>query len=241
MKMRQFILCCSLSATFFLGLSTIQAQDSSTTAKSAISNVSQVREGDRLMSQGNKNSLTVDMNNVPIKVVEKYWKEYAKQFKGDTKKDRKTDEWFTDNALVPALGGANTVDMYTKFTDNGNSTNMAMWVDLGGAYINQKDFKEKYDAAEKIMLDFALSVNREQIKTLLNDQQDEQKKMEREQRNLEKKNTNLHNDIDDWKKRITKAEGELQVNLKSQEDQKKKIENQQKLVEEIQKKLANMN
>ncbi len=241
MKMRQFILCCSLSATFFLELSTIQAQDSSTTAKSAISNVSQVREGDRLMSQGNKNSLTVDMNNVPIKVVEKYWKEYAKQFKGDTKKDRKTDEWFTDNALVPALGGANTVDMYTKFTDNGNSTNMAMWVDLGGAYINQKDFKEKYDATEKIMLDFALSVNREQTKTLLNDQQDEQKKMEREQRNLEKKNTNLHNDIDDWKKRITKAEGELQVNLKSQEDQKKKIENQQKLVEEIQKKLANMN
>ena len=240
MKMHQIILSCSLTLCFFSGFITLQAQDSTTVSKSA-SNVSMVREGDRTMSQGTKNSLTLDINGVPIKIVEKYWKEYAKQFKVDTKKDRKTDEWFTDNALVASLGGANTVDMYTKFADNGNSTNMAMWVDLGGAYINSKDFKDKYDAAEKIMVDFALSVQREQTKTMLSEQQDEQKKLERDQRNLEKKNTNLHNDIDDWKKRIAKAENEIQLNLKAQEDQKKKIENQQKLVDEIAKKLGGMN
>ena len=242
--MRQFIIYCSLTAIFFLGFTTqAQSQDSMMVAKSAMSNnsASLVREADRSMSQGVKNSLTTDILNVPIKTVEKYWKEYSKQFKVDTKKDRKTDEWFTDNALIASLGGANTVDIYTKFTDAGNNTNMAMWVDLGGAYINSKDFKDKYDAAQKIMLDFSLSVQREQTKTMLNDQQDEQKKLERELRNLEKKNSNLHSDIDDWNKKIAKAQNDIQLNMKAQEDQKKKIENQQKLVDDIKIKLSNMN
>ncbi len=242
--MRQFIVYCSLTTTFFLGfIAQAQSQDSMMVAKSAMNNnsASLVRESERSMSQGVKNSLTLDIMNVPMRTVEKYWKDYTKQFKGDTKKDRKTDEWFTDNALISSLGGANTVDMYTKFTDAGSNTNMTMWVDLGGAYINSKEFRDKYDAAQKIMLDFALSIQREQTKIMLNDQQEEQKKLERDQRSLEKKNTNLHSDIDDWNKKIAKAQGEIQVNLKAQEDQKMKIMNQQKLVEDIQKKLANMN
>ena len=242
--MRQFIIYCSFTALSFLGFTAqAQSQDSMMVAKSAMTTntASLVREADRSMSQGVKNSLTTDILNVPIKTVEKYWKEYSKQFKVDTKKDRKNDEWFTDNALIGSLGGANTVDIYTKFTDAGSNTNMAMWVDLGGAYINSKDFRDKYDAAQKLMLDFSLSVQREQTKMMLNDQQDEQKKLERDQRNLEKKNSNLHSDIDDWNKKIAKAQNDIQINLKAQEDQKAKILNQQKLVEDIQKKLANMN
>ena len=242
--MRQFIIHCSLTALSFLCFTAqAQSQDSMMVAKSAIVNnsTSLIREADKSMSQGVKNSLTLDIMNVPMKVVEKYWKDYTKQFKADTKKDRKTDEWFTDNALISSLGGANTVDIYTKFTDGGSNTNMTIWVDLGGAYINSKEFRDKYDATQKIMLDFALNIQREQTKLMLSDQQDEQKKLERDQRNLEKKNSNLHSDIDDWNKKIAKAQNDIQLNLKAQEDQKRKIESQQRLVEDIQKKLANMN
>ena len=101
-----------------------------------------VREGDKLMSQGSKNALTLDMPKTTAKLAEKLWKDYAKQFKGDTKKDKKSEEWFTDNAMIASIGGANTIDMYAKFAESGDVTTMSLWVDLGGAYVGSKDFKE---------------------------------------------------------------------------------------------------
>ena len=212
-----------------------------TNSVAAPATVSLVREGERPMSQGSKNSLTIDIPNTSAKFAEKLWKDYVKQYKGDTKRDRKTDEWFTDNATIGSIGGANTVDLYAKFTESNDATTLGMWIDLGGAYVGSKEYTDKYAAAEKIMTDFALTVQREQTKIQLEDQNDVLKKLERQQRNLEKDNQNLHDDIENWKKRITKAEADIETNLKNQEDAKQKIETQKKLVEDVQKKLNSMN
>ncbi len=211
------------------------------TSVAAPATVSLVREGERSMSQGNKNALTVDLYKTSPKFVEKLWKDYVKQYKGETKKDRKTEEWFTDNATIGSIGGANTVDLYAKFTENNDATTLGMWIDLGGAYVGSKEYSDKYAAAEKILTDFALSVQREQTKEQLNEQSDLLKKLERQQRNLEKDNQNLHDDIENWKKKIAKAETDIETNIKSQIDSKAKIEVQTKLVEEVQKKLNSMN
>ena len=197
-----------------------------------------VREGDKLMSQGSKNALTLDMPKTTAKFAEKLWKDYTKQFKGDTKKDKKSDEWFTDNAMIAAIGGANTIDMYAKFAESGDATTMSLWVDLGGAYVGSKDFKDKYAEAEKIMSDFSLLVQKEQTKIQLEDQADGLKKLEKQQRGLEKDKKSLDDDIISWKKKIEKAEADIVTNGKNQDEQKVKIENQKKLVDEIQKKLA---
>ena len=212
-----------------------------TTVVAAPAAVSLVREGERPMSQGSKNSLTIDMPKTTTKFTEKLWKDYVKQYKGDTKKDRKTDEWFTDNATIGTIGGANTVDLYAKFTESNDATTLGIWIDLGGAYVGSKEYTDKYAAAEKILTDFALTVQREQTKEQLNDQSDVLKKLERDQRNLEKDNKNLHDDIENWKKKIAKAEADIETNLKNQVDAKAKIETQTKLVEEVQKKLNSMN
>ena len=197
-----------------------------------------VREGDKLMSQGSKNALTLDMPKTTAKFAEKLWKDYTKQFKGDTKKDKKSDEWFTDNAMIASIGGANTIDMYAKFAESGDATTMSLWVDLGGAYVGSKDFKDKYAEAEKIMSDFSLLVQKEQTKIQLEDQADGLKKLEKQQRGLEKDKKSLEDDIISWKKKIEKAEADIVTNGKNQDEQKVKIENQKKLVDEIQKKLA---
>jgi hypothetical protein len=200
-----------------------------------------VREGERVMSQGSKNALTVDLPKIPIKDVEKLWKDYAKQFKGDTKKDKKTDEWLTDNAMIASIGGANTIDMYTKFSESGDITTVGLWIDLGGAYVDSKGFADKYAETEKILQNFALLVVREQTKKQLSDQQDDLKKLEKQQKKLEDKNADLLKDIENWKKKITQAEADIQTNLKQQDEQKVKVEGQKKLVEEISKKLNTMN
>jgi hypothetical protein len=200
-----------------------------------------VREGERVMTQGSKNSLTVDLPKTALKDAEKMWKDYAKQFKGDTKKDKKTDEWLTDNAMIASIGGANTIDMYTKFSESGDITTIGLWIDLGGAYVDSKGFADKYAEAEKILQNFALLVVREQTKKQLGDQQDDLKKMEKAEKKLEDKNADFLKDIDNWKKKILQAEADIQTNLKQQEEQKAKIESQKKLVDEISKKLNTMN
>jgi hypothetical protein len=216
-----------------------KSADASTTL--AAPNLSTVREGERAMSQGSKNALTIDIPKANLKLVEKLWKDYAKQFKGDTKRDKKTEEWFTDNAMISGIGGANTVDMFVKFSEASDLTNMALWIDLGGAYVGSKDFSDKYKAAEKILADFSLTVQREQTRQQLEEQQDEARKMEKQQKRLEDKNVDLHKDIENYKKKITQAEADIQTNLKQQEEQKLKIEQQKKLVEDIQKKLNGLN
>jgi DNA repair exonuclease SbcCD ATPase subunit len=203
--------------------------------------IASVREGERVMSQGSKNALTIDIPKTPLKEVEKLWKDYAKQFKGDTKKDKKTDEWLTDNAMIAAIGGANTIDMYTKFSESGDITTVGLWIDLGGAYVDSKAFADKYAEGEKILQNFALLVAREQTKKQLGDQQDDLKKIEKEQQKLESKNAGLLKDIENYKKKIAQAEADIQTNLKQQEEQKAKIETQKKLVEEISKKLNTLN
>lgn len=200
-----------------------------------------VREGERVMSQGSKNSLTVDLPKTSLKDAEKLWKDYAKQFKGDTKKDKKTDEWLSDNAMIAAIGGANTIDMYAKFTESGETTTLGLWIDLGGAYVDSKAFADKYAEGEKILQNFALSIQREQTKKQLSDQQDDLKKMDKDQKKLEGKNADWVKDIETWKKKITQAEADIQTNIKQQEEQKVKIEAQKKLVEEINKKLTTLN
>jgi hypothetical protein len=200
-----------------------------------------VREGERVMSQGSKNALTIDLPKTTVKEAEKLWKDYAKQFKGKTDKNKKTDEWFTDNALIASIGGANTVDMYTKFSESGDITTVGLWVDLGGAYVGSQEFADKYAEAEKILQNFAVTVIREQTKKQLSDQQDDLKKMEKAQKKLEDKNADLLKDIENWKKKIAQAETDIQTNLKQQEEQKIKVEGQKKLVDEIAKKLNTMN
>ena len=242
MKVKNILLFASLMALYAPSVLVAQITPKGGDATmTTAATVSSVREGERSMSQGSKNALTIDLPKTSAKFAEKMWKDYAKQFKGDTKKDKKTDEWFTDNAMIVGIGGANTVDMYAKFTESNDNTTLGLWVDLGGAYVGSKEFRDKYAEAEKILTNFALLVQKEQTKEQLNEQADALKKLEKQQRNLEKDNQNLHDDIENWKKKIQKAETDIQTNLKNQEDAKQKIENQKKLVEEVQKKLNSMN
>jgi hypothetical protein len=230
--------------TAFLLLVSVPTLEAQQTPKSgdvvapSLVTTSTVREGERGMSQGSKNALTVDLYNTNVKDVEKLWKEYAKRFKGDTKRDKKNDEYFTDNAMIPELGGANTLDMFAKFSESSGNVNMALWFDLGGAYVNSKDMREKYVEAEKIVLAFATHILKTQTEAQLEEQSDELKKFEKQQTRLEDKNKSLLKDIEDYKKRITQAEADIQTNLKAQEESKAKIVSQKKLVEEIQKKLG---
>ncbi len=228
------------SFLFTLFLSTPSVFFAQLTPK-GVESQSLISETEKVMSQGTKNSLSVNLSKANAKFAEKIWKDFIKQYKGDYKRDKKNDEYFLDNAMIAGIGGGNTVDMYMKFNETNDNTTATLWIDLGGAYVNSKDFKDKYSEAEKMMFNYAITVSKEQTKIQLEDQQKALKKLESDQKSLEKKNANLLADIEDYKKKIAKAEEDIKTNLKQQEETKVKIETQKKVVDEVQTKLNNLN
>jgi DNA-binding helix-hairpin-helix protein with protein kinase domain len=228
------------SFLFTLFLSTPSVFFAQLTPK-GVESQSLISETEKVMSQGTKNSLSVNLSKTNAKFAEKIWKDFIKQYKGDYKRDKKNDEYFLDNAMIAGIGGGNTVDMYMKFNETNDNTTATLWIDLGGAYVNSKDFKDKYSEAEKMMFNYAITVSKEQTKLQLEEQQKALKKLESDQKSLEKKNASLLADIEDYKKKIAKAEEDIKTNLKQQEETKVKIETQKKVVDEVQTKLNNLN
>lgn len=206
----------------------------------SVAALAQVTENEKLMSQGNKNALSLDLPKVTVKYAEGIWKDFMKPYKGKLIRDKKNEEWLSDNATLVNIGGANTVDVYSKFTQMGENTQVSIWIDLGGGYVSSKEYKEKYVEAEKLLLSYALEVAKTQTKEQLEAEQKNEKRMEKDLRGLEKDNAGLHKDIENWKAKIAKAEQEIQTNLKNQEVAKLKIAEQRKLIEEINKKLESL-
>jgi hypothetical protein len=202
--------------------------------------VAQVKEGEKLMSLGNNNSLSIELPKVKADFAEKIWKNFVKAYKGKYSKDKKNKEFFLDNALIPGIGSGNTVDVHANFVEMGENTQFTVWFNLGGAYVSSAQFKEQYTEAEKLVLKYAIETAAEQTKVQLADQQDELKKQEKQLKKLEEKNADYKKDIENWKAKIKQAETDIEVNVKAQADQNIKIGEQRKLIQEIQAKLDSL-
>jgi hypothetical protein len=197
---------------------------------------SQVEEAIKPMSIGVENSLNIRLLNADEKEVEKLWKTHIKDYKGTTKKDRKSGETLTDDALVPELS-ANTVDMYIKMNTIGEEVLFSLWVDLGGEFLSSSKHPAKYGQAEKILLLFALEVSQKVISDELAAEEETLKKQEKELVKLEKENAKLLEDIEMYKQKIVDAEAAVQTNITNQDSTKVSIENQKVVVEKVKRKL----
>jgi hypothetical protein len=201
-----------------------------------------VKEGS--MSLGFKPGLSIEIANSNKKYVDNAWEKYIKDlYNGKSKENRKADEIFTDNVLIPTILPTNTVDLF--FRSSGNKEDIGpvqvqMWIDLGGGFITQKDHPEKFDVAEKMLIDFKKKVEKEMVEIELKKQEKIFSGLEKDQRGLEKDKEGYERDITNAEERIRKAKENIIKNTADQETSKKKIEGQKKVVEEIKKKLNNM-
>jgi hypothetical protein len=210
------------------------------TAKSV--SVVMVRESEQSMSQGTQKSLTMELPTNDMKIIERTWKDFVDKYKGKTKRDRRSEEYFTDNASIPGMNGSNTVDLYTKFVKNGSdATTMNLWIDMGGAYVNQDGQPAAYTEAERMMRDYLKSLKAEQTKVMLDEEQKKLDKSEKELKKLQKNKENLIKDIENWKEKIKKAESEIETNIKDQDAAQKNLEMQRQNVEIVRKKLSELN
>jgi hypothetical protein len=195
-----------------------------------------VKESSENIGGANHNALTVTLYEISPSDAEDAFRSFMKKYDG--KRSSKDGAIFVDNATIKEMGN-NTVDIYGKAQGKKGDPEITFSIafDLGGAYLSSNEHKEQYKIAEKIVKDFAVQATKDAIAQKLKDAQKVQSGFEDEQKSLEKENKNLNDDITDYKAKISKAEQDIVKNKSEQDKKKAEIEAQKKVVADIDKKL----
>ena len=201
------------------------------------SSIAQINEEQRSMTQGMNNALIITIPNADDKKVESLWKKFMKSNDAKTKKIKKSEEWFSDNASISGIGGSRSTDVYATFEQTGGDVRMTAWFDMEGSYLSSTEHPERYAAGEDFLNSFEMEVYKNGVRAEVKKEENNMKKLEGELNKLKKKNERLHKDIEDAKKRIAKAEASIEENLQAQEETSTKIEAQKEVVDKTIKKL----
>ena len=182
----------------------------------------QVSEEEKAMSQGINNAVVVNIPETNTKIAEKVWKDYAKQFSGKTKRNRKSEEWVTSGGKIAGIGGVKEMTLYTQIQSDNEEVEVSLWVPMEEGYLTSTDYPEEYKEAEKIMNDYALEVRIETVKQELKGEEKTLEKHERDLKKLKKDNEGYHKDIENAEKDIENSEAALITN---DDDQKEAVKN----------------
>ena len=198
-----------------------------------------VKETIQGMSQGSQNCLVLSFPEMGTKEIERAWEKYVKEFGGKTRKESKTGEIFTNNAVVKKFGD-NTIDIYGKVTGDKNNASLAVFFNLGGAYLNSKDHPEKYKKAYDMLTQFGVATLREEVQNTMKDEDKKLRKEEDRLKGLVKNQAELEKGIENDKNKIKKAEDDIKKSIDAQKTQTVIVEKQKGVVEEVKKKLSEL-
>lgn len=188
------------------------------------------------MSIGQHNAIVMQLP-YDAKFADDVWRDYLKPFKGKSRKVKRSDEVFTDDASIPYISN-NTVDIYSYIEKKGDGSQLKMWMDLGGGFVDSQNFPQAFEGVKTLLLGYEKQLNVENIKIELRNEETRLKDLEKDLSKLEKLNEKYHSEIQQWKAKIKENEGLIDVNLKDQENMRKTIEGQREAIRQVEVKLA---
>lgn len=190
------------------------------------------------MSRGTQPALTVTIPKAKSKDVEKGWKEVLKSYKAKVKTEK--GETFGDNALLKQLS-ENTVDIYTRQTDTVEGTALTMFVDLGGAFLASSTHPEQYKVAENVLYQFAVEQAKvamgyeiEAASKVLETLQKDHKKLESDQKGLEREIEKHREHMKGLEEQIQEAQKMIEESKSAQAAKKVEVEKQTTAIQELQ-------
>lgn len=198
----------------------------------------QVDEREALMSLGDQNALTIDIQNVDQKELESYFKSYFKEY-GKVKYNRKGNEYYMNEAKIKSIS-KDKVNVYAKMEELNKAARLYLWVDSGMSIINSDENEKEFEAASDILVDFSTFIEKSLIEDELKAAEKNLEKMERDLTQLEKDNKKYHSSIEDAQKKIAEMEEAIDQNVKDQENKNQELSIHKEGVEEIRSKLNNV-
>lgn len=188
------------------------------------------------MSLGDHNAIVLHMP-YEAKFADHIWKDYLKNFKGKSKKVKRSDEVFTDDANISYISN-NTVDIYSVIQSDGDGSELKLWMDLGGGFVDSQNFPDAFEGVKVFLQGYEKALNVENIKVELKNEENRLKDLERDLSKLERLNEKYHKEIEDWKAKIAENESLLEKNVIDQDEAKKMIDDQKETIRQVEVKLA---
>ncbi|MCB9080756.1 MAG: hypothetical protein H6555_03485 [Lewinellaceae bacterium] len=199
-------------------------------------------ESIKTMSQGSKNCFTVMVPGLDAKETEKVWDNYLKGFKSKKpKKDRKTSEIFTDDVMIPTLS-ANTIDLYTSVKELGqDGSQVDIWFDLGGAYLNGYSHGDKMGAVQTWLADFQRMTRTRVVEIELEGEEGKLSDLNKDYSKLQKDQEKIEKEIADYEQKLQDARKALADTKTAQQTRQAEIQQQERAVEQVREKLKKVN
>lgn len=188
------------------------------------------------MSEGTNNAMTINLPKTAAKDAEKAWEKHIKEYGGKTKKNKKTGEIFTDNAMIEAMS-KNTVDVYAVVKEQGKGSQVMVWVDLGGAYLSSATHPEKYKIAQSILNDYTSKISVGMAEEIYEAEKSALEKEEGKLSKLDKNEADMKKSIADYQKKIKELEADIKKNAEARKTQAEAVEAQRTKTEKAKKAL----
>ena len=187
-------------------------------------------EGEYAFMKGTHHGFIIPIYESSIHDVEKDWKKLMKDWHG--KVDEKKHEFFADDATFKNVG-ENSFDTYAYCKEKDGHIDFVVAVDLGGAFLNYNQHKDKADAFKKELVSFAKNASINGLNNKIKKEKHEEAQLQKDLEHLLKQKDKLNSDIESWKKEIQKAENDIQKNIKEQDNKKIETNKQSKLIESL--------
>ncbi|MEZ4936149.1 MAG: hypothetical protein R2799_00995 [Crocinitomicaceae bacterium] len=180
-----------------------------------------IQERQENFSVGMKNSL---VSNIPLGTVDLAMdvvKDVVKKFKG---KINGKDEIFVEQATKSTIS-EKAIDIYIKVIENaGNRLELAVAVDLGGAYLSKEKHPDMYRNAERKIYEIVKRIATEAVDLEVKEEEKKLSDLEKDLDNLVKDKEKLEKSIEKNNEDIAGYKNEIKLNEASQEGTKKEIE-----------------
>lgn len=199
----------------------------------------EVMQGDKVMSKGLLAAASVDVYDVEENQVDDWWRDFMKQYGKKISKDRKTKEWFSDDAQVPSISSS-AVDVYAKVEKVGKYVTVSAWVDVAGNFINSTQNPEAFDGLKMLMQDFRHETDVQKVMLELEGEEKNLKKLEAELKKLQNQKDGYEKEIERAKQKIVENEENIKKNIQEQGNAQKSIEDQAKMVDKVRQKLNDL-
>lgn len=192
-----------------------------------------VNEQKKNMSKGMNTAYILTFPEVETKTVEKAWKSFMKDYKAKPKLDKKTGEYFSDNAKIKSMSN-NVVDVYSTLSKNVDSdTEMSVWFDLGGAYVNSETHPDQSAIVNEMLMRFSFESSKELAEAVIKAEEKQLGKLNGDLKKLGKDNKNYQEEIIKAEEKIAAMRAAIETNLIDQKTKKEEIKTQEGVLNEV--------
>jgi DNA repair exonuclease SbcCD ATPase subunit len=202
----------------------------------------QFSEAIRPMSQGNHSSFMVDFRIGEADDIVDIWQDYQKDFDArKPKKDKKTGEYFADNAEIEGIS-ENTIDIYSTVQGKGKAGGavVTVWFNLGGAYLSSDRHPERIEAANEWLQGFKNRVLERYAEEALKAEEDKLDDLEDELKDLQKEKKKAEDDVADLQKALEEAKAKVRSTIEAIGAKEAAVEQQKEIVKMNKKKVKKL-